>query len=153
VILAANFLSQEVRRFGNVLAYGFGSPIRLLQNVEARSKKHPQSSIHVFPFRYRQEDYYADLNVAIRYIPHFLVNLSLNRANLLSCDQTLWRRCSTLLPAHKATTHNARIRKVVISSFPPSRRSKLRGSFSLDEFSIELTDAVAPVLVFPEFCL
>jgi len=38
-------------------------------------------------------------------------------------------------------------------SIPPSRRSKLRGGFSVDEFSVELTDAVAPVLVFPEFCL
>src|SRR4029077_9360814 len=31
--------------------------------------------------------------------------------------------------------------------------SKLRGSFSVDEFSVEVTDAVAPVLVFAEFCL
>ena len=36
---------------------------------------------------------------------------------------------------------------------PPSSRNKLRGGFSVDEFSVELTDAVAPVLVFPEFCL
>src|SRR4029077_1934254 len=38
-------------------------------------------------------------------------------------------------------------------SIPPSSRSKLRGGFSVDEFSVELTDAVATVLVFPEFCL
>ena len=38
-------------------------------------------------------------------------------------------------------------------SIPPSSRSKLRGGFSVDEFSVELTVAVAPVLVFPEFCL
>jgi hypothetical protein len=33
------------------------------------------------------------------------------------------------------------------------RGAKLRGSFSVDEFSVEATDAVAPVLVFAEFCL
>jgi hypothetical protein len=38
-------------------------------------------------------------------------------------------------------------------SIPPSSRGKLRGGFSVDEFSVELTDAVAPVVVFPEFCL
>jgi hypothetical protein len=38
-------------------------------------------------------------------------------------------------------------------SIPPNSRSKLPGGFSVDEFSVELTDAVAPVLVFPEFCL
>jgi hypothetical protein len=39
------------------------------------------------------------------------------RGILLSCDQTLWMRFSTLLPAHSTATHNARIRKVVISRF------------------------------------
>jgi hypothetical protein len=34
-------------------------------------------------------------------------------------------------------------------SIPPSSRSKLRGGFSVDEFSVKLTDAAAPVLVFP----
>ena len=33
------------------------------------------------------------------------------------------------------------------------RGAKLRGSFSVDEFSVELTDAVAPIHVFAEFCL
>jgi hypothetical protein len=41
--------------------------------------------------------------------------VGLGRPLILSCDQTLWRRFSTLLPAHSATTHTARIRKVVIS--------------------------------------
>ena len=36
-------------------------------------------------------------------------------------------------------------------SIPPSSRSKLRGGFSVDEFSVELTDTVVPVLVLPEF--
>jgi hypothetical protein len=31
-------------------------------------------------------------------------------------------------------------------SIPPSSRSKLRGGFSVDEFSVELTDAVAAVI-------
>jgi hypothetical protein len=31
--------------------------------------------------------------------------------------------------------------------------SELRGSFSVDEFRVEMTDALAPVLVFAEFCL
>ena len=38
-------------------------------------------------------------------------------------------------------------------STPPSSRSKLRADFSVDEFSVELSDTFAPVLVFPEFCL
>src|SRR3977135_2303559 len=72
------------------------------------------------------------------------------RGNLLSCDQTLWRRFSTLLPAHSTTTHTARIRKVVISCFLlPAEASYA----SVDEFSVEPTHAVAPVFVFPEFCL
>jgi hypothetical protein len=36
-------------------------------------------------------------------------------------------------------------------SIPPSSRSKLRGGFSVDEFSVGLTDTVVPVLVLPEF--
>jgi hypothetical protein len=35
------------------------------------------------------------------------------------CAQILWRRSSTLLPAHSTTAQNARISKVVISRFPP----------------------------------
>jgi hypothetical protein len=38
-------------------------------------------------------------------------------------------------------------------SIPPSSRSKLRGGFSVDEFSVELTDVSRFVLVFPLFCL
>ena len=57
MVLAANLSSQQARRVGNVLAYRLGSPIRLLQNIETRSKKCPQSSIHVSPFDYRFEDY------------------------------------------------------------------------------------------------
>jgi hypothetical protein len=52
VILTPNSSSQQIRRFDNVVANRFGSSIRLLQNVEARSKKHPQGPIHVFPFCY-----------------------------------------------------------------------------------------------------
>lgn len=56
VILAPNSSSHQIRRFDNVVANGFGSSIRLLQNVEARSKKHLQGSIHVFPFANVYED-------------------------------------------------------------------------------------------------
>jgi hypothetical protein len=36
---------------------------------------------------------------------------------------------------------------------PPVSRSKPCGCFSVDEFSAELTNAVASVLVFAQFCL
>ena len=80
--LTAKFSSQSVRRFGNLLAYRISRQIGLPQNVEARSKKHLQSSIHVSPFAISYEDYCAAPNVAIRYIPHYLLNMFLNRAAL-----------------------------------------------------------------------
>jgi hypothetical protein len=82
VILTAKFSSQSVPRFGNLLAYRISRQIGLPQNVEARSKKHLQSSIHVSPFAISYEDYCAAPNVAIRYIPHYLLNMFLNRAAL-----------------------------------------------------------------------
>jgi hypothetical protein len=39
---------------------------------------------------------------------------------------------------------------LLISSCQPEQ---LRGEFSVDEFSVELSDAVSPALVFAEFCL
>ncbi len=52
-------------------------------------------------------------------VSRFLL-LSTRAGDSIVRDHTLWRRSSTLPPAQNTTTHNARIRKVVISSFPPS---------------------------------
>jgi hypothetical protein len=54
-------------------------------------------------------------------------------------------------PQHNNTQRDNQKRRSLSSSW--QRGAKLRGSFSVDEFSVEVTDAVAPVFVFAEFCL
>jgi len=58
------------------------------------------------------------------------------------------------MPPKNTTAHNAMISNVVISGLPPDSRSKLCGSFSVvDDFGVELVDAIAPLVVLTEFYL
>jgi len=54
----------------------------------------------------------------------------------------LWRRSSTLLPAHSGSERWSFL------DFLLAAGAKQRGGSSVDEFAVELTDAVVPVLVF-----
>jgi len=49
--------------------------------------------------------------------------------------------------------HSATIRRRSFLELLQAAARKLRGGFSVNEFSVEVTDAVTPVFVFAEFCL